>query len=144
MTLPSAFASGVVFESFAYPTDSVWRFGRDLRQSTNKGKVVLAHPKYTVMNLYRTRISPKSVIRKALGYFTLVATNLSPCKAYAIVLRFFADVSSELRQDNAMHSHTHGSNRNLIALHVILNGRRDCAFWPWKLQDLLYGIQKHA
>ena len=64
---------------------------------------------------------------KGQKYFTLVATNLSACKAFTIVSRFLAKVFSELHRDNARYSHTHGRNRNLIALHVMLNGRRDCA-----------------
>ena len=64
---------------------------------------------------------------KTQKYFTLVATNLSACKAFVMVLRLLTRVSSELRQDNARYSHSHGRNRNLIALHVMLNGRRDCA-----------------
>ena len=49
------------------------------------------------------------------------------CKAFAMVLRFLTKVFFGLRQENAMDSHTHGRNRNLIALHVMLNGRRDWA-----------------
>ena len=56
----------------------------------------------------------------------LVATDLSACKAFLMMLRLLTKASSEPRQDNARYSHTHGKNLNLIALHVMLNGRRDC------------------
>ena len=55
----SAFASGVVLKSSPYPIDSVWRFGRDFKHSTNGENVVKSHMKYTVMNLHETRVSPK-------------------------------------------------------------------------------------
>ena len=127
LTPSSAFVSRVVLEVYERPIDSVWRFGRDLRHSTNGWKAVVLLVKSTLMNLDRTRISPKPGIKKARKYFTLVATNLSACEAFTIVLKLLTKVSSELRWDNAMDSHTHGRNRNLINLHVMLNGRRDCA-----------------
>ena len=55
----NAFSSGAVWESRMDPIDSVWRFGRVFRHSTNRGKMFVSHMKYTVMNLHETRVSPK-------------------------------------------------------------------------------------
>ena len=66
MTPLSAFASGVGSKRFVLPIDSVWRFGRDFRHSTNRAEMLVYSMKYTVMNLHRTRISPKPRITRCL------------------------------------------------------------------------------
>ena len=60
----SAFVNAVVLERLARPIDSVWRFGRDLRHSTNGGMAVVFCVICTLMNLRRARISPKPGIKK--------------------------------------------------------------------------------
>ena len=64
LTPSSAFASGVILQSYARPIDSVWRFGRDLRHLMNGEKKAVSHEKCILMNLHRTRISPEPGIKK--------------------------------------------------------------------------------
>ena len=67
--------------------------------------------------------------RRTREYFTLAARNVSVRKAYPMVMSPRETCSSDLRVDcpgTSRRSHTHGSNRNRIALHVALSGRRNC------------------
>ena len=78
------------------------------------------------MNLQRTRSQhrPKKP-RGAQMYLTLVTRNMSAClKAFTVASSFRTKVFHELL-GISKRSHTHGSNRNRIALHVMLNGRRN-------------------
>ena len=64
-------------------------------------------------------------------YFTLVARDVSARMAFTRVMRFFGKCPEYTRphRDGSMRSHIHGRNRNRIALHVMLNGRRNFARW---------------
>ena len=59
-------------------------------------------------------------------HLTLVARNASARMAFTMAISFVVRISPELLlRDNSRRSHTHGTNRNRIALHVMLNGRRN-------------------
>lgn len=55
-------------------------------------------------------------------YLIVAARDASVCKAFRMV-KFM----TWRRRDGSMRSHIHGRNRNRIALHVVLNGSRNCA-----------------
>ena len=65
---------------------------------------------------------------KAQTYLTLVAIDMSACKALSRELSIPLKVVCESRLKGGgipRHSHIHGSNRNRIAQHVMLNDRRN-------------------
>ena len=61
-------------------------------------------------------------------HFTLAAKNEFACKTLAVASSFLMNLSpgpQVFGGGNSRRSHTHGSSRNRIALHVMLNGRRN-------------------
>ena len=78
------------------------------------------------MNLQRARSQhrPKKP-RGAQTYLTLATRNMSAFrKAFTVTSSFRTKFFRELL-GTSKRSHTRGSNRNRIALHVMLNGRRN-------------------
>ena len=66
--------------------------------------------------------------RRTRKYLTLAARNASLCKAFATALSCHTACFSDLQLDGlgtSIRSQIHGSNRNRIALHVMLSGRRN-------------------
>jgi len=68
-------------------------------------------------------------------YLTQVARDVSACKAFTMVSSFLKICPSEplllLTSGHSMRSHIHGSNRNRIALHVMLNNSRNRMRFRW-------------
>ena len=66
-------------------------------------------------------------------YFTLVAKKESAYKVSAMVLNFPVMIPSPEPRlcggGKSRRSHIQGTNRNRIALHVMLSGRRNWARW---------------
>jgi hypothetical protein len=93
----------------------------------NKGTVDSIHGRDTVRNLQRTQISPDLGQRSAQRYFTLTPRPRSVRKAPTMVSQLPVR-PYHLTQSNenaSTRSHTHGNNRNRLALDVILNGSRN-------------------
>ena len=81
------------------------------------------------MNLERTGISLDSWMSEARKYLTRAVRDASTYEANAVVVDPHATLdvlesSVGQRRDGRIKPQTHGSKRNLIALHVILNRRR--------------------
>ena len=56
----------------------------------------------------------------------LVARNVSVRMAFTMAISFVVRISPELLlHDNSRCSHTRGTNRNCITLHIMLNGHRN-------------------
>ena len=95
----------------------------------NRGMMVPFDGMSTAINLQGKRLSPdKRDEEGARNYFTLAASDVSACKAFAIELTLPLKSSPELqfrRGEASMRSHIHGINRSRILLHVMLNGRRN-------------------
>ena len=73
--------------------------------------------------------------RNTQRYFTLVTRYVPMCAGSVMRVKFAKSfiVHTEAKwprvRDSSIRSHIHGINRNRIALHIILNGRRNCARW---------------
>lgn len=83
----------------------------------------------TVRNLPTAHglVNPRAKGEKE-SYFTLAARQASPSKAFKTISRFrtFFDLQLWGRSGNSSRCpQIHGINRNRIALHVMLNGRRN-------------------
>jgi hypothetical protein len=93
----------------------------------NKGTVDSIHGRGTIRNLQRTQISPDLGQRSAQKYFTLIPRPRSVRKAPTMVSHL-PGRSYHLARSNenaSTRSHTHGNNRNRLALDVTLNGSRN-------------------
>ena len=116
---------GVIIEYSTRPTSSVCRLGRDSRHLMNGGTTVKLHARCTVKNLQgiwiRSSTQGRTITRE---YFTVVARDTSACKTFAMALSVSTKIHLHLL-GNSRRSHTHGSNRNRIVLHVMLSGRRN-------------------
>ena len=78
------------------------------------------------------------------AHFTLVAKTASVRNAFSTMGLNFRMVCKS-QGDVSRPPHTHGRNRNRIALHVILNDRRNCTRRSWQsLLPTQYGIQNRA
>jgi hypothetical protein len=122
-----AFSSGLSTDTSARCISSVWRFGRDSRHLTNKGIVDFDHRRSIVRNLQRMQISPDPGTNNGWTYFTLMPRYGSARKALTMALGPRIEYSTPVQSpgSTSARSHIHGSNRNRIALHVMLNERRN-------------------
>ena len=88
---------------------------------TNKEIVDSSGGRYVVRNLQRIQISLDLGTNKGWTYFTFMPRYGSVCKAPTMA----ADLPTQFLECSSTRSHIHGSNRNRIDLHVMLNGRRN-------------------
>ena len=86
--------------------------------------------RYMPLRSFKGRESaPTRGQRRAKKYFTVAARYALACKTSAMMLSFTELIPPGFQlsdRGNSRRSHTHGSNRNRIARHVIVNGRRNC------------------
>ena len=118
----SAISSGAI-RVLCPHISSVWRFGRNCRHLTKRQR----RGAYAFTNLRQRRRISFDLGRSAQKYFTLVAKNVPTYGPFTMVLSFCTVCpcsAQPTRWGISRRSQTHGSNRNRIALHVALNGRR--------------------
>ena len=105
----------------------IWE-GLEAFDELGKGEVV-PHSQHRHEPSEDTNQAPNQRQRRARKYLVMVARDMSARRASIMVLRFLERIGPEPQSGggsrHSTRSHTHGSSRTRIALHVMLSGSRN-------------------